>query len=88
MDGRTKGTSAEDKIHREGVLAFLLYEAELATIDEVVAHRQVAVSADRHDELRDGTERAINDLASMGVVNVEGRSVYATRAARETGRLL
>jgi hypothetical protein len=88
MASKAQNTASEDRIHREGVLMFLLHEAELATIDEVVAHRQVAVSVDRRQEIRDGTERAITELAAAGVVNVEGCSVYASRAAQEVHRLV
>lgn len=77
----------EDRVHREGVLMFLLLEARLATIEEIVTYRQAPAPPDRMREIQDGTERAVYDLASMGVVHVEGRSVYASRAAREAGRL-
>jgi hypothetical protein len=88
MTSKARNTVNEDRIHREGVLMFLLHETELATIDEVVVHRQALVPGHRHAEIRDGTERAVTELAAAGVVNVEGRSVYASGAAREVHRLV
>lgn len=88
MTSKVQTTADEDRIHREGVLMFLLQESGLVTIEEVVRHRQAWTLTERHEEIRDGTERAIADLAAVGALNVEGRSVYATRAAREVHRLV
>jgi len=63
-------TADEDQGHREGVMLFLLVETRLATIEEVVAHRQAFEPPERHQLARHGTERAIRDMAAMGVVNV------------------
>ncbi len=66
---------------------FLLHEADLATVEEIVIHRQAFAPPEMRALTRDGTERAIRDLASIGVVNLAGFSVYASRAAREVSRL-
>jgi len=81
-------TVEQDRLHREGVLMFLLDEPCLATIDEVITYRLTFVPAEEQALFRDGTERAIGDLAAAGVVNITGRSVSASRAAREVASLL
>ena len=63
---------------------FLLDVASLATIEEVIAYRKASLTSDAHDEYRDGTERAVRDLVAVGVLNLAGRSVYVSQAARET----
>lgn len=83
-----RDTASEDRIYREGVLMFLLLETRLATAEEIVTYRQAFQSADEPKAVRDGTERAIRDLAALGVLNVEGSSVYVSRAAREAARLV
>jgi hypothetical protein len=80
-------TAVEDDLHREGVMLFLLVETRLSTIEEVVAHRQAFEPPERQQLVRDGTERAIRDMAAMGVLNIEGHTVYVSRAAREGARL-
>ena len=81
-------TADEERLYREGVMLFLAFETRLATIEEIVTHQQAFYSSDCQKEIREGTELAIRDLAAMGVLNVEGRSVYISRAAREGARLL
>jgi hypothetical protein len=78
---------SEDRGYRETVLMLVLQEAPLATIEELVAHHLAGQASDPAGR-RDGIERAVADLAAIGVLNVEGRSVYASRAARETSRLV
>lgn len=80
-------TEREDRIHREGVLMFLLDETPLATVEEIVVCRLAFERPERHQQTRDDTERAINELASIGVLNVEGRTVWVSRAAREAVRV-
>lgn len=77
-----------DRLHREGVLMFLLDEPGLVTIEEAVAHMLAYIDPEHHAEFRDGVDRAIRDLVGAGVLNRVGRSVYASRATREVAYLI
>lgn len=89
MTDETPDPAREDQIHRQAVFGFLLLEARLATIEEIVVNMQAPCrSPKRQRKTRDATERAVRDLAAMGVLNIEGKTVYVSRAAQQTARLL
>jgi hypothetical protein len=81
-------TASEDRIHRERVLMFLLHEARLATVEEIVVHRLAFEKPEAQKQCRDGTERAVKELTSFGVLNHADGSVYVSLAARTTARVM